>query len=105
MSEYRNWEKAIEGDEGLTKSFEHAAWIHRNALTVEDLHSKSEIVFELAWRDVRIAQLENEVMSTNRMLMCFIKDAFKPPTGRPSKKTAIKMMKYIAENNINTMEL
>ena len=60
MSEYRNWEKAIEDDE-IEESFAHAAWIHRSALTTENLHSKSEIVFELAWRDVRIAQLENEL--------------------------------------------
>ena len=60
MSEYRNWEKAIEDDDRLTESFEHAAWIHRDALTTENLHSKSEIVFELAWRDVQIAMLEKK---------------------------------------------
>ena len=69
MSEYRNWEKAIEGDEGLTESFEHAAWIHRDALTVEDLHSKSEIVFEMAWRDVKVAQLEKELEDAKNELL------------------------------------
>jgi len=59
MSEYRNWEKAIEGDDGLTESFEHAAWIHRNALYSENLHG-NEIAFELAWRDVQIAMLEKK---------------------------------------------
>ena len=61
MSEYRNWEQAIEGDEELTEAFEYAAFIHRDALTTENLHSKSEITFELAWRDVRILQLEKEL--------------------------------------------
>ena len=61
MSEYRNWEQAIEGDEELIEAFEYAAFIHRDALTTENLHSKSEITFELAWRDVRILQLEKEL--------------------------------------------
>ena len=61
MSEYRNWEQIIEGDEELTEAFEYAAFIHRDALTTENLHSKSEITFELAWRDVRILQLEKEL--------------------------------------------
>ena len=61
MSEYRNWEQAIEGDEELIEAFEDAAIIHRDALTTENLHSKSEITFELAWRDVRILQLEKEL--------------------------------------------
>ena len=59
MSEYRNWEKAIEDDE-IEESFAHAAWIHRSALTTENLHSVGEIVFELAWRDVQIAMLEKK---------------------------------------------
>ena len=61
MSEYRNWEQAIEGDEELIEAFEHAAFIHRDALTTENLHSKSEITFELAWRDVGILLLEKEL--------------------------------------------
>ena len=61
MSEYRNWEQAIEGDEELIEAFEYAAFINRDALTTENLHSKSEITFELAWRDVRILQLEKEL--------------------------------------------
>ena len=66
MSEYRNWEQAIEGDEELIEAFEYAAFIHRDALTTENLHSKSEITFELAWRDVRILQLEKELEELKR---------------------------------------
>ena len=58
MSEYRNWEKAIEDDE-IEESFAHAAWIHRSALYSENLHG-NEIAFELAWRDVQIAMLEKK---------------------------------------------
>ena len=61
MSEYRNWEQAIEGDEELTEAFEHAAFIHRDALIAENMDSPSEITFELAWRDVRILQLEKQL--------------------------------------------
>ena len=67
MSEYRNWEKAIEGDDGLTESFAHAAWIHRSAMNYENLHRATEIAFELAWRDVQIAMLESQLMHAIRM--------------------------------------
>jgi hypothetical protein len=59
MSEYRNWEKAIEDDE-IEESFAHAAWIHRSAMNYENLHRATEIAFELAWRDVQIAMLEKK---------------------------------------------
>ena len=32
----------------------------------------------------------------NELLMMFIKDSYKSPTGKPSKKTAIAMMKFVA---------
>tara|TARA_R110000868_G_C10387103_1_gene719937 strand:+ start:52 stop:264 length:213 start_codon:yes stop_codon:yes gene_type:complete len=48
--------------------------------------------------------LSEKAKAAEDMLMCFIVDAFSP-TGKVSKKTAIKMMKYIAQNNINTFKL
>ena len=35
--------------------------VHLDAMTVESLHSKSSISAELAFRDYRIAELENQV--------------------------------------------
>ena len=66
MSEYRNWEQIIEGDEELTEAFEHAAFIHRDALTAENMDSPSEITFELAWRDLGILLLEKELEELKR---------------------------------------
>ncbi|CNF51523.1 hypothetical protein [Yersinia frederiksenii] len=41
--------------------------VHIHAMTTEDLHSKSGIAVELAWRDLRIEQLagENAELKTN----------------------------------------
>ena len=33
------------------------------------------------------------------LLMMFIKDSYKSATGKPSKKTAIALMKYVASDN------
>lgn len=34
---------------------------HVSAMTTEGLHSKSDIAAELAWRDMRIAELERKI--------------------------------------------
>jgi hypothetical protein len=51
----------------------------------------------------RVSGYIEQAKSTEDMLMCFIVDAFSP-TGKVSKKTAIKMMKYIVDNGIDTSE-
>ena len=33
---------------------------------------------------------------SNKLLMMFIKDSYKTATGKPSKKTAIALMKFVA---------
>ena len=37
------------------------------------------------------------MIKANELLMMFIKDAYKSSTGKPSKKTVIAMMKFVAE--------
>ena len=48
-----------------------------------------------------IAQYFNELLptpdsNTQGLLMMFIKDSYASPTGKPSKKTAVAIMKYVA---------
>jgi hypothetical protein len=57
MSEYRNYPEDWDDDLEL----DLAQSIHRNAMTVEELHSKREICLELGWRDMKIAQLEKDI--------------------------------------------
>jgi hypothetical protein len=38
--------------------------------------------------------------STQELLMMFIKDAYASATGKPSKKTAIAMMRYVAADEV-----
>jgi hypothetical protein len=57
MSEYRNYPEDWDDDLEL----DLAQSIHRNAMTVEELHSKGEICLELGWRDMKIAQLEKYI--------------------------------------------
>ena len=37
--------------------------------------------------------------SSQKLLMMFIKDSYKSATGKPSKKTAIALMKYVASDS------
>lgn len=34
----------------------------------------------------------------NKLLMMFIKDSYKSPTGKPSKKTALALMKFVGSD-------
>lgn len=65
MKEYKKHElTAQELDEvinPLTKKPGNYYWRHINAMTAEDLRSKSEIAQELAYRDLRIDELRAKV--------------------------------------------
>lgn len=62
MSEYA--ERPIDSDE-LCGHYSR----HVSAMTAEDLHSKSAIAAELAWRDARIAELEKRTPSEGMALV------------------------------------
>jgi hypothetical protein len=64
MSEYRNY-----GDDFIIESNNYGK--HVSAMTGEQLHSKSDIAAELAYRDDRIEQLEreNELATKEALLM------------------------------------
>lgn len=53
--------------------------VHIHAMTAEDLHSKSDIAVELAWRDLRIEQLsgENAALKAENCIQDFIIAAVK----------------------------
>ena len=66
MSEY------AERDIKETNDLNDAYCKHINAMTVEDLHSKSDIAAELAWRDVQIEQLTKELEEANKWKIAVI---------------------------------
>ena len=66
MSEYA--ERNIEE----TKALNDAYCKHINAMTTEDLYSKSDIAAELAWRDVQIEQLTKELEEANKWKIAVI---------------------------------
>ena len=59
--------------------------------------------YELACKDTLIMRLEeaeaerDALQESEKLLMNFINDAYKSATGKPSKTTAIEMMRYVAK--------
>ncbi|EPD2609806.1 hypothetical protein ACR82Q_001465 [Yersinia enterocolitica] len=50
--------------------------VHIHAMTTEDLHSKSGIAVELAWRDLRIEQLITQLEASQKELFDFHNQEF-----------------------------
>ncbi|EPT0835232.1 hypothetical protein ACVT81_004431 [Yersinia enterocolitica] len=50
--------------------------VHIHAMTAENLHSKSDIAVELAWRDLRIEQLITQLEAAQKELFDFHNQEF-----------------------------